>query len=339
VPLFVNAKFTLQATTGVQRVAAETLRVLDEALPGRFLRLRPAAGRPSHAWEQLVLPWQARQGWLLNLAGAAPALGRRQLCLIHDAAVFDHPEAYTPAFRIWYRALFRHLARSEALLATVSAFSRRRLAACLGVPEARFHLLPNGADHLQRTAPDPGTLQRLGLTPGGYLLALGSANPTKNFGALTRAYARLAAAPALPLVLVGGEHRRVFAGGPPADAPGVLRTGSLGDAALKALYEGALAFVFPSLYEGFGLPPLEAMSCGCPVAAADAAALPEVCGDAALYFDPRSEASIAAALARLVGDASLRQRLRAAGRQRAAGYAWQAAGERLLGVLRQAGAL
>lgn len=339
-PVYINGKFTAQRTTGVQRVASRLVQALDAvAEPGRWVLLCPPgampprlrniaargpgrAGWPLHAWEQATLPWAAHDGLLLNLAGSAPAFARRQAVLLHDAAVFDHPQAYTAAFVAWYRWLFRRLAlRAEALF-TVSAFSRERLALHLGLVPERFTLLPNGADHLDAVAADEAVLAAHGLSGRRFLLAVGSANPTKNLPALVAAFAQLRD-PALRLVIVGGQNPQVFAGeAGAADPPGVQRTGPLDDAPLKALYQHATALVFPSLYEGFGLPPLEAMACGCPVAAARAASMPEVCGEAALYFDPHDVASIAAALRAVADDDALRRHLQQAGRERAAGYRW-----------------
>jgi glycosyltransferase involved in cell wall biosynthesis len=347
--VYINGKFAAQRTTGVQRVAAQLTFALDAELaasPARsasqWVLLCPPgapvlpmaritvrhvgpAGLALHVWEQLVLPMAARHGLLVNLAGAAPFFARFQVCLLHDAAVFDHPEAYARAFVAWYRLLFRRLARRAAKLLTVSAFSRTRLALHLGLEASKFAVVPNGGDHLQAVAPDESVLARHGLAGSRFLLAVASANPTKNLAALVAAYARLPADPLRRLVIVGGSNPRVFAASAANDPPGVLRTGPIGDAELKALYGHATALVFPSLYEGFGLPPLEAMACGCPVAAAQAAAIPEVCGDAALYFDPHSVDAIAAALQHLLTDKALRERLRAAGLARAAAFRWSAA--------------
>jgi glycosyltransferase involved in cell wall biosynthesis len=257
--------------------------------------------------------------------------------VIHDAAVFDHPEAYTPAFGRWYRALFRHLARRGDALMTVSAFSQQRLAAALGVPPARLGRLPLGADHLRHTAPDLRVLEAHGLTRAPYVLAVGSANPTKNLAALVRAWAHLPAG-AQRLVIAGGRHGAVFADEPGADPAGVLRLGAVDDAALVALYQHAQVLVFPSVYEGFGLPPLEAMAFGCPVLAARAASLPEVCGDAVAYLSALDADAIAADLQRLLADAGLRDRLRAAGPARAARWTWAAAAEALVAQVSAVGA-
>jgi glycosyltransferase involved in cell wall biosynthesis len=352
--IYLNGKFTVQRTTGVQRVAGQLVRALDACVQGRWVLLCPAegsppalqriearrvgpAGLPPTLWEQCVLPWAARDGLLLNLAGAAPALARRQVCMLHDAAVFDHPEAYTRRFTLWYRWLFRRAARKALALLTVSDFSLQRLALHLELPAARLALVPNGADHLQGTAPDDSVLDRHGLRGQRFLLAVGSDNPTKNHAALLQAFAQLRDLPGLRLVIIGGRRADVFAGRAGQDPPAVIRAGELGDAALKAMYANALALVFPSIYEGFGLPPLEAMACGCPVAAARAASLPEVCGDAALYFDPAQVDDIATAMRRLCEDAGLRDALRAAGAQRAAAYPWSASAAALLSGLQAAG--
>jgi glycosyltransferase involved in cell wall biosynthesis len=352
-PIYFNGKFAAQRTTGVQRVARRLILALDERLSpadGRWVLLLPAdapapalrhievrkigwRGLPLHLWEQTVLPIAARDGLLVNLAGAAPWLARRQAALLHDAAPFDRPQAYTALFGWWYRALFRHLARRGHGLLTASAFSRGRLAPRLGMPASHIGLLPGGSDHLDHIVADAGVLARLGLEGRRYLLAVGSANPNKNLAALVRAFVRLKMYPDLRLVIVGGSSPGVFAVGADLDAPGVVQAGAVDDAALKALYQRADALVFPSLYEGFGLPPLEAMACGCPVAASHAASIPEVCGDAALYFDPASVDDIAAALHRLLSDQPLRDALRRAGTARAATYRWDASARSLQAAL------
>ena len=289
---------------------------------------------PLHLWEQVVLPWAARRDVLVNLAGSAPAMGRKQVCMVHDGAVFDRPAAYTRAFVAWYCWLFRRLARRALKLLTVSAFSRERLAAHLHLPAARIGIVPNGGDHLDDVAADHTALARHGLTGTRFLLAVGSANPNKNLSMLAKAYATLQPEADVRLVIVGGRSEQVFAdadsSAQAADPPGLLRLGAIDDAALKALYQHATALVFPSLYEGFGLPPLEAMACGCPVAAARAGATPEVCGEAALYFDPESLDGIAAAVRTLLIDAPLRERLRAAGSVRVASFRWADAARALL---------
>jgi glycosyltransferase involved in cell wall biosynthesis len=256
--------------------------------------------------------------------------------VLHDAAVFDHPEAYRPAFVAWYRWLFRRLVRRAAVLLTVSRFARGRLVARLGPAAEHLLVVPNGADHLVGVAPDPSVLDRLRIRGQVFLLAVGSANPTKNLDALVVAHGLLGPG-APPLVIAGGTRGHVFSGAA-ASGPGVLRAGPVDDAALVALYRHARALVFPSVYEGFGLPLVEAMGQGCPVVASRTASIPEVCGDAALYLDGTDAPAIADGLRRILADAALHAGLRQAGLQRAAQFRWSDAAAALLKALRRAGA-
>jgi glycosyltransferase involved in cell wall biosynthesis len=258
---------------------------------------------------------------------------------LHDAAVFDRPEAYSLVFRTWYRWLFRRLARTAVAIHTGSNFSRERLAACLELEAGRIAIIPDGGDHLRDAVADPAVLVSAGLVGRRFVLAVGSASASKNVAALIAAFAQLPDAD-LRLVIAGGNHPAVFAaaGATAHTAPRVaggrvVRLGSVGDAELKALYSAAAVLAFVSLYEGFGLPPLEAMSCGCPVVGASTTAVPEVCGDAALYVDPASPADIARGLAQVLGDATLAADLVRRGQARLANFTWDAAAARLRSLL------
>ena len=348
--IFLNGKFTAQRTTGVQRAAGCIVGALDRLLEAdvaarsvQWVLLCPPGGampvlrhikchvvglrRTSlHVWEQVCLPWASRGGLLVSLAGSAPLLKRRQVCTFHDAAVFDVPEAHTRVFGAWYRFLFRRIGRRAALLLTVSAFSRDRLVARVGIAPERVAILQESGEHMLPIEAHAGTLQRLGLRVGGYFVAVGSANPAKNFVALLKAVAGLPARFDGRLVVIGGVNRGVFAAGDaPVAGDRIVQAGAVSDAELKALYQSALALVFPSVYEGFGLPPLEAMACACPVAASNAASIPQVCGDAALYFDPHAVDAIGAAMMRLHDESALRDELRRRGAQRVKAFSWEAA--------------
>jgi glycosyltransferase involved in cell wall biosynthesis len=351
----INGRFGAQRVTGVQRVARGLLQALDAGCEGsadewrllspagvswpRLLRIRlviaPIPPGTGHAWEQMAVAAAARAGArVLNIAGSGPWFGGRQISWLHDAAVFDHADAYRPSFVRWYRALFRHRVRRGDLLITPSEHARQRLAHHLHVPPERLHVVPHGADHLDGIVPDPHLLQRLALSPGGYWLCVASRNPNKNLARLLRAQRR--AGGGLPLVLVGGVDRRVFSD--EADhglSNGVRVLEEADDAALKTLMLGARALLVPSIAEGFGLPALEAQRQGCPVLAARAAALPEVCGEAALYVDPLSEESIAEGLDRLARDDALVERMRAAGALHAIPSTWARAATSLQALLRQ----
>ncbi len=345
----INGRFLTQGMTGVQRFATEITAAADAlAARGdwpaarvlhpagardaglRALRLEQAGTRSGQAWEQLDLPRALRGDVLVNLGNTAPILaGARQAVVIHDAGAFDTPESYSFAFRSWYRLLQRLLARRGAHVLTVSEFSRGRIAAALGVAASSIAVLPEGGEHILRLDADDAVLSKHGLEPARYALVVGNPAAHKNLAALTAA-AEVLGRHGLTLAVAGAADPAVFraSGGVAAEAARVL--GRVSDAELRALYENALCLVFPSRYEGFGLPPLEAMTCGCAVVAAHAGAVPEVCDNAALYFDPTQPAMLAEALDRIITEDGLRDGLRSAGLSRAAGFTWEGAARELL---------
>lgn len=354
-----NGRFVTQSVTGVQRYAWEMVKALDRALDERasterlhleFELLVPkgyleAVGHFSnirvcevgtlngHAWEQLDLPKFAR-GRIINFCNSFPVLSSRPVVVIHDAAVYAMPDGYTRAFVRAYRALYWLLRfRYSTCILTVSEFSRNEIAHYSGIRKDRIKVLYCGADHWNLVIPEKAIIERLNLTNKLYLLAVASANPNKNLDRLIQAY-KLMNRTDIPLVLVGGANKRVFAGEAGLEIPGVVRTGSVSDSELAALYSSASAFVFPSLYEGFGLPPLEAMMFGCPVISSRRASLPEVCGDAAEYCDALDPADIARAMREVLANEALRSQIIAAGRKQAKKFKWDTSAQGLLNVIR-----
>jgi glycosyltransferase involved in cell wall biosynthesis len=221
------------------------------------------------------------------------------------------------------------MTRSSARVLTVSAFSAQELARSGITGSQSAEVLHNGADHILEAPADHAVLARLGLAPRGYALLFGSPKAYKNNAVVFAAFAAGALAP-LRLVVVGPARAALEAAGlaPPPDA---VFAGAADDAALRALYENAEALLFPSRTEGFGLPPVEAMLCGCPVIAAPCGAVPEICGDAAHYAGPDDPAAWRAALADLA--AAPRQPVVLAGTAQARRYTWARAGQMLFGLL------
>jgi glycosyltransferase involved in cell wall biosynthesis len=354
--LVINGRFLTQPLTGVQRYAREVVKAMDTLAaerhpaaspwdielhhpPGdiqfdtyRQITIRQTGKRTGHLWEQIDLCASAKGRLLLNLANTAPVLHPAIVGTIHDVGVFAHGSAYSASFRLSYRLMFRFLVRRARRLFTVSSFSAQEIGRYCGIPPDTVAVAPNAADHIGNFAEDPEILDRLGLKPQEFVLAVGSRNPLKNLATVVRAFDHLG--PDRPrLVIVGQRSAAIFqnAGGrnaagqnaDSADDDFLVPTGEISDGALRTLYRNAQCLVFPSFYEGFGIPPLEAMQEGCPVIASAASAIPEVCGDAILYCDPNSADDIAARIRELGGDGDLRQRLIHAGRERAAHYSWR----------------
>jgi glycosyltransferase involved in cell wall biosynthesis len=356
--LFINGRVTSQAVTGVQRYAEELLRALDGELgrpnaaweaasfsllvppDARRLRtfkhisIRQVGRLRGHAWEQLELPWHARGGLLLSLANTGPLMKRHQVATVHDASVFAFPEAYSAAFRMWYQFLLPALGRRVRRVVTDSEFSKAELIRYSHIPADKLKVILLSGEHIRTAQAECGVLTSLGLRPRAYALAVGSQGPHKNFKVIMDSLQYLPAR-GFDVVVAGGQNRRIFSRAAEPLDPEIKQAGYVSDGELRALYENAGCFVYPSLYEGFGLPPVEAMACGCPVVVSREASLPEVCGNAALYCDARSPASVAEAMQRVMGDPDLQERLRGLGRSRASQLTWAAAARSLLGLIEE----
>jgi glycosyltransferase involved in cell wall biosynthesis len=245
---------------------------------GRLTAMGLAAVRPAPIRRRL----EAASAVHYPLTIALPEVRRPFAVTLHDIVHHDLP--FSRAERLFRLAAYDRSARRAALVIVPSEFVRGRVADRLGVPHERIRVALHGIDHERFT---PGDADR---EP--FLLYPARPWPHKNHERLLEAFARLRAdRPELQLVLTGGGH------GPGPQPPGVVVRGLVPADELVSLYRRAAALVFPSLYEGFGAPPLEAMACGCPVACSTAGSLPEVVGDAARTFDPRSAEEMAAAIA------------------------------------------
>jgi len=295
----------------------------------------PVNARRREQWvagEQALLPplaARARVDLVHSLASTAPAWGPfRRVVTVHDLIYARFPEAHSGLRDRGMRVLVPLGVRRSHRVIADSQSTRRDLIELLGTPPSRIDVAPLGLGVVQRAAPLPeaATRERFGLGDRRVLLSLSAKRPHKNLLALIGALARIPAERRPLLVLPGyptWHEAELRARAAALGISGDVRFESwVAAEELEGLWAVADAFVFPSLYEGFGLPVLEAMARGVPVACADASSLPEVAGDAALLFDPRSEEEIAASIERLLGDADLVRELRAKGLARAREFTW-----------------
>lgn len=355
--IFINGRFLSQEITGVQRVAKELIMAIDALLeedeslskkfqfvlltpsehlgplPTRKIAHKVVMGGGGHRWEQLGLPFAlGARDLLISLCNTGPLAHRHQIVLIHDAAVFARPCGYRKAFVAWYRMMQWGLRLRGASIATVSEFSRLELARFMRMPKDSIFIIRNGVGHLREVEPDSSKLVELGVSSKRYVLAVGSIHPNKNLQVLMEAWRRLSDQ-TLTLVMVGGDNRRIFEANDVRsidDVRNILFTGRVTDSQLAALYRHALCFVFPSLYEGFGLPPLEAMTLDCPVISSNAAAMPEVLQEAPEYFSPGSVDELVATLRRVNGSEDIRASMIERGRYVAERYDWRESARHLI---------
>jgi glycosyltransferase involved in cell wall biosynthesis len=269
-------------------------------LPSELSSVKPSRalqGIKGHIWEQVYLPTLLRQRLLWSPGNTGPLGVSRQVLTVHDAATLDHPEWFERKFALWYAAMLPRLIRKVRAVITVSHFSKERIVRLTGIEPDRVHVIFNGVDRRFRPV-DPKTVKEaitgLGLTHP-YILFVGSLEPRKNLKALLDAW-RLRSFDGATLA-VAGTTGRLFQRLQFDSIPrGVHWLGRVEDDLLPVLYSGAAGFVYPSIYEGFGLPPLEALACGCPVAVSDIPAHREVCGEIAKYFDPFSSQDLSSKL-------------------------------------------
>ena len=339
-----NGRFYSHRPTGMQRYALELVsRIgshMDVVRPKHALR-----GGLGHLWEQLYLPLLTGRKLLWSPNNTGPISVSRQVCTIHDLIPLDHPEWFTPKFVALYRWLMPRLVGNLQHIVAISEFTKIRIIENFKVNPAKISVVPNGVDHaFQPSSPERVTRMRkeLGLGEKPYVLCVSSVEPRKNLGALLKAWTALPSKvqKEFQLVLAGAKGSSAVFGDAGLGEPpsGAIFTGYVAQETLPALYSGASIFAYPSLYEGFGLPPLEAMACGVPVLTSNTSSIPEVVGDAGVLVHPEQIDSIVDGLLRLMTDESLRSELAVRGLERAKLLSWDRTAEQTWKILERAAA-
>jgi glycosyltransferase involved in cell wall biosynthesis len=346
--ILINGRFMMQPITGVQRFAREVIGELAKreedkfrfiiALPRRNVT-SPIQGietyqdnshLPTFLWQQIRIPYLLKKlnaDLLWSPCNIGPVFTRNHLVSIHDTAPFAGPEWFSRPFRTYYRFIFPLLGQRAIRVITPSTFSEKEIVRHGIAKKKDINVIQGGVS---------STFTRKESSPYNhpYILTVGSINPRKNISKLIASWERIPIhiKEDRKLVITGGEESCYPAenfGDIPDD---ITFTGYIPDEDLPSLYSGADAFAFPSLYEGFGLPPLEAMACGCPVITSKLSSMPEVCGDAAYYIDPHSTESIKDGIIKVLTDRDLREGLIQKGLERAKLFTWQRSAEKHIKV-------
>lgn len=253
---------------------------------------------------------------------------------VYDLIPVLAPQFVIPSHTVSYQSILDSIDVNSDWIAAISEFSKQEFCHHTGMPEDRVRVTPlAAADHFRLVCDADAIAEvrsRYGIPEGRYLLSIANLEPRKNLPHLIQAFFRLLAGEPLEdvsLVLVGSKgmkHEEIFeaAASDASFGTRVIFTGHIPDADLSTIYSGAVAFVYPSLYEGFGLPPLEAMQCGVPVITSNTTSLPEVVGDAAITVDPSDGDALCDAILRILSDTQLRADLRRKGLARAQDFSW-----------------
>lgn len=344
--VFINARFLTQSITGVQRYATQLVQALDNLVEQKIIdtkqvefvliaprhikyeldlkhiSLKRVGHLSGHLWEQFELPFYTRGNLLLSLCNTAPLIKRNQLVTICDAVVFGFPQAYSFIFRTWYKILSVSLGIVARKILTISHFSKKELDKYCHIGDQKLQVVYLGSEHILEVKPDYEILEKYRLKNNKFILAVSSINLNKNFRSIILAIQFLGSYD-FEIVIAGGLNLDIFISPQGSLNNSIKHLGYVSDHELRALYEHASCFIYPSFYEGFGLPPLEAMACGCPVIVSNTASLPEICGDAALYCNPSSPEDIAKKISLLMHDTALRKEFRQKGLERVKQFSWQ----------------
>lgn len=340
--IFCNTRNLSGSLTGVQRYTQEISGRLGDRLVC-IASETPLHGLRGHLWEQAILPRKLGRHLLWSPSNTGPLAVEKQVVTIMDMSPLDHPEWLSRKFSSWYQFLLPRLISRVRQVITISEFSRQRILHYCPKAADKVHVTPLAADsrftQVTRDRINEAVFQ-MGIPSPHYMIALGSLEPRKNLKTLLQAWQKIHSD--LPsdvwLVLAGAKGKSLVFGDQSFDdlPPRVHLTGHVPDDLLPALYSGAVASAYLSHYEGFGLPPLEAMSCGTPVLTSNTSSLPEVVGDAALLVDPLDVEAVSFSLVRLVEDSALRESLRHKGLAQVKRFNWDKTAQQTWDVLKMA---
>ena len=353
--VYLNGRFLTQPITGVQRTAAEMVKALDElivsgeiderqwsfvliysgtllnTLPLKCISLKRRGVLKGNLWEQLELPFYTWGKLLVSMCTISCLLKRKQIVFVHDAAIVVNRESFSFTFRTWYNFALKALGQIALHIVTVSHFSKKELVKYLGFKNQNISVIYNAGEHiLSFPEPESDFKERIRhLMP--YCLAVSSQSPNKNFKGLSKAVKSIDFK----------NYQMLIAGGVSStlkqDTPNeaVTYLGYVSDAELKFLYENASLFIFPSFYEGFGIPPLEAMVSGCPVLSSNTAAMPEVLGDGCAYCNPADFRSIADGISKLIYQPEYLKILKEKGYVIAKKYHWRKSATQFFSLIKR----
>ena len=347
--IYVNGRFLTRPMTGVERYAYHICKAMAELqLPFTIICpqgplqdcydvnglniIRFGRGN-SHLWEQCILPFffiGKKDYVVFSFTGLGSVLIPHKVMTIHDLSFLEHPGWFSKAYYWWYKMMTPLAVKTSQHIITVSDFSKQEILRWYPfVRPDHICVARNATDSrlFRQLAQDNKPAQR-------FMLAVASMDPRKNFSRLVEAFKEISDC---HLYIVGNSHRAFNKNGNDTKAyDNIHYLGRVSDEDLVRLYNEAIGFVSPSLYEGFGLPLLEAMSCGCPVIASDIPATREVCGTTAIYFDPYNADAIRQAIVRfLTLSDEDRQKLQAAGLENARRYSWTATSKAIIGLARE----
>lgn len=346
----VNARFLTQRVTGVQRFAIELSRQLIKIYGDNISFVAPfdviqkdiakefdvkiIGSHSGYFWEQVELPLYLKKigsPKLLNFCSVAPLFYSNNIVAIHDITWVRFPETYSNKFRAVYNFLIPHLCRKAKDILTVSEFSMKEISEYYHVDKRKFTVVYNAVDKIFHEIEDKA------LRDENYFIAVSSVKENKNFPTVITSFLELQKEmPDVNLYIIGDLSDKNFKAidiERYKENPNIKFLGRVSDDELIKYYSNAKGFVFPSLYEGFGIPVLEAQACGCPVISSNTSSLPEVLQDSALFSSPMDSDSFAENMAKIVSDNDLRNSLIEKGYQNMKRFSWEVSAKKIADLI------
>lgn len=350
--IVVNSRFLTQPITGVQRFSIELSLQLKKKLGSQVLFVSPSnilhhdlaeilevkviGRRTGHAWEQFDLPLflnQMGKPLLLCMGNTAPVVYRNKVSILHDVTFLRYPQTFSKKFLMFYRLVIPWVLLTSRHVFTVSNFSLEEIVSSYKIDRNKISVVYNAVDQKFACVEDKG------LSADKYLFTVSSIKVNKNFGVAVNAFKIIQKRiPDLKLYIMGDMNADSFRNmgnliEECSKNPNIKLLERVSDNDLIRYYSNAVAFIFPSLYEGFGIPVLEAQACGCPVISSNSSSLPEILGDSALMCDPNNTNEFANAVLKLVNHKSLKEILIDKGYENIKRFSWEKSAEKLLGYL------
>lgn len=342
----VNGRFLMQKPTGVHRYAFEICNQLYKlgidfyvAIPKNInpdykysFRTVECGSLNGHLWEQISLPrYLKKQGnpLLVSFSGCGPLIYDNQIITIHDVSHERHPEWFAKSYWRYYGFMMPRIARKAHAIITVSEYSKKEIIDVFRLPEEKIFVINCSIPdyHLSRAENELSIKDK-------YILSVSSFDPRKNFRRLIEAFNNIEDK-TIKLYIIGMQFQ-AFNTPDLKDLQNenIVMPGYVDDNRLNELYRNALFSIYPSIYEGFGIPPLESMVCGCPVIASKIEAIEEICESAVLYIDPYDISDITDKINLLASDADLRDNLKQKGYQQVKKYSWEKSAKKVIEVVK-----
>ena len=334
--IIVNARFLTQKLTGVQRYAIEISKRLKKLDPSiifvapknilhldiaKELNIQTIGNSTGYFWEQIELPLYLKSigsPLLFSPANMAPVFYKNKIVSVHDIAFVKYPHGFEWQFRLVYRLLIPMILKTSKKIITISQFSKKEIIDHYSLSPKQIVVIYNGIDEKFYHHPNPEHKEQ-------YFLGVSSLDSRKNFQGLIEAFLELNH-PSLMLYIIGDQNN-AFKNIDVMTDKRIKFLGRVSDEELIDYYSGAFAFVYPSFYEGFGFPPLEAMACGAPVICSNTASLPEVGGDAVMYINPYDTNDIRDKMLMVIENEKLREEMLQKGLQHVKQFSWNQAAE------------